>query len=307
MKREALIYNSATMNTPKNIIQFILGVVLFAMAGGEYNIITCVIAASGLGIGLGAIYLFNDLTDLKEDKGNNVKIRWKAVANGTMSKEESITLIKISIITGTLLAFLSGFNFFMIYILVIALNLCYSHPMVRWKNSKSLSVVAIATLQVLKFSSGWFLFTNSMKGFPILFVLALAIGYTLLFLYYKHNTTNLMKLIITDKKRILPLSFACIVMLLVSFGIYAFPASSLLAASMGLPTMGLYFLTKKYIGTSVNVVFMYAGLLILLVSFLLLSTPTVAAINQTMIDQNATMKEQVKMGVQILITELSAR
>ena len=160
MKREALIYNSATMNTPKNIIQFILGVVLFAMAGGEYNIITCVIAASGLGIGLGAIYLFNDLTDLKEDKGNNVKIRWKAVANGTMSKEESITLIKISIITGTLLAFLSGFNFFMIYILVIALNLCYSHPMVRWKNSKSLSVVAIATLQVLKFSSGWFLFTN---------------------------------------------------------------------------------------------------------------------------------------------------
>jgi hypothetical protein len=54
-------------------------------------------------------------------------------------------------------------------------------------------------------------------------------------------------------------------------------------------------------------VFMYAGLLILLVSFLLLSTPTVAAINQTMIDQNATMKEQVKMGVQILITELSAR
>jgi hypothetical protein len=96
-------------------------------------------------------------------------------------------------------------------------------------------------------------------------------------------------------------------MLLVSFGIYAFPASSLLVASMGLPTMGLYFLTKKYIGTSVNVVFMYAGLLILLVSFLLLSTPTVAAINQTMIDQNATMKEQVKMGVQILITELSAR
>jgi len=36
-----------------------LGVVLFAMAGGEYNIITCVIAAFGLGIGLSAIYLFN--------------------------------------------------------------------------------------------------------------------------------------------------------------------------------------------------------------------------------------------------------
>ena len=275
------------------------------MAGGDYNLITCIIAASGLSIGLGAIYLFNDLTDYKEDKHNTMKIRWKAVANGTMSRQESITLIKLFSITGTVLAFLSGINFFVIYLAVIGLNLCYSHPMIRWKANNTLSVVAIAILQVLKFSSGWFLFTNTIEGFPILFVMALSIGYTLMFMYYKNNTTNLINLVREDKKRVLPLSFTCIAMLLISFVIYAFPAISLMVAMMGIPTVGLYFLTKRYIGTSVNVLFMYLGLVILLLSFLLLSTPTVTAINQNMIDQNATVREQLRISVEEIITGFS--
>lgn len=307
MKREALIYNTAMLNLPKNTLQFLFGVILFAMAGGQYNILSCLIAASGLSIGLGAIYLFNDLTDLKEDKQNDMKIRWKAVANGSMSRQESITLIKLFIITGTVLALLSGLNFFLIYLSVIALNICYSHPSIRWKSSKSLSVVAIASLQVLKFSSGWFLFTRAIEGFPILFVMALAIGYTLLFIYYKNDTENLKKLVVQDKKRVLPLSLTCIFMLLTSFFIYTFPAISLSAIMLGIPTVGLYFLTKNHIGKSVNVVFMYVGLIVLLLSFLLLNTPTVTAINQNMIDQNATVREQLRISVEEIITGLSGR
>jgi len=307
MKREALIYNTAMLNLPKNTLQFIFGVLLFTMAGGQYNILTCIIAASGLSIGLGAIYLFNDLTDLREDKQNDMKIRWKAVANGTMSRKESITLIKLFSITGTVLAVLSGLNFFLIYLAVIALNICYSHPSIRWKNSQTLSVLAIATLQVLKFSSGWFLFTNTIEGFPIVFVMALAIGYTLLFMYYKNDTENLKKLVIEDKKRVLPLSLTCIIMLLTSFFIYTFPATALSAIMLGIPTIGLYFLTKRHIGTSVNVVFMYLGLVVLLLSFLLLSTPTVTAINQNMIDQNATMKQYIMVRAEQIITGISGR
>ncbi|MCC7573628.1 MAG: UbiA family prenyltransferase [Candidatus Methanofastidiosum sp.] len=307
MKREALIYNSAALNLPKNTLQFLFGVILFAMAGGEYNILTCIIAASGLGIGLGAIYLFNDLTDVKEDKHNSMKIRWKAVANGTMSRKESIILLKLFAILGTALALLSGLNFFIIYILVIGLNLCYSHPSIRWKSRKTLSVITISSLQVLKFSSGWFLFTNTLEGFPIIFVMAIAIGYALMFLYYKNNTQNLIHLIREDKKRVLPLSLACIIMLLTSFLIYAFPAISLMAIVLGVPTVGLYFLSKRYIGTSVNFAFMYAGLVILLLSFLLLSTPTVTAINQNMIDQNATMKQYILVRAEQIITGLSGR
>ncbi|KYC45379.1 MAG: phosphoribose diphosphate:decaprenyl-phosphate phosphoribosyltransferase [Candidatus Methanofastidiosum methylothiophilum] len=307
MKREAIIYNTATLNLPKNALQFLFGVLLFAMAGGSFNISTAIIAASGLSIGLGAIYLFNDLTDLKEDKNNAMKIRWKAVANGTMSRNESIALIKIFAVTGTALALLSGLNFFLIYLLVIGLNLCYSHPQIRWKNSPTLSVLTISLLQVLKFSSGWFLFTNTLEGFPILFVMAIAIGYALMFLYYKNNTQNLIHLIREDKKRVLPLSLACIIMLVTSFVIYAFPAIALMAIVLGVPTVGLYFLSKNYIGTSVNVVFMYAGLVILLLSFMLLSTPTVTAINQNMMDQNATVRQQIIVGVEQIITGLSGR
>ncbi|NPV50416.1 MAG: UbiA family prenyltransferase [Candidatus Methanofastidiosum sp.] len=307
MKREALIYNSATLNLPKNTLQFLFGVILFAMAGGDYNILTCIVAASGLGIGLGAIYLFNDLTDVKEDKHNSMKIRWKAVANGTMSRKESITLIKLFAILGTALAFLSGLNFFIIYILVIGLNLCYSHPSIRWKNRKTLSVITISLLQVLKFSSGWFLFTNTLEGFPIMFVMAIAIGYALMFIYYKNNTQNLIHLVREDKKRVLPLSLACLILLVTSFLIYTFPAISLMALVLGVPTVGLYFLSKRYIGTSVNVAFMYAGLVILLLSFLLLSTPTVTAINQNMIDQNATVREQLRISVEEIITGFSGR
>ena len=307
MKREALIYNSAALNLPKNTLQFLFGVILFAMTGGNYDILTCIIAALGLGIGLGAIYLFNDLTDVREDKLNAMKIRWKAVANGTMSKKESKILIKLFAILGTALALLSGLNFFMIYLLVIGLNLCYSHPSIRWKNRKTLSVMTISALQVLKFSSGWFLFTNTLEGFPIIFVMAIAIGYALMFIYYKNNTQNLIHLVREDKKRVLPLSLACLILFVTSFLIYTFPAISLMALVLGVPTVGLYFLSKRYIGTSVNVAFMYAGLVILLLSFLLLSTPTVTAINQNMIDQNATVREQLRISVEEIMSDLSVK
>ena len=52
---------------------------------------------------------------------------------------------------------------------------------------------------------------------------------------------------------------------------------------------------------------MYVGLVVLLLSFLLLSTPTVTAINQNMIDQNATMREQLRISVEEIITGLSGR
>lgn len=52
---------------------------------------------------------------------------------------------------------------------------------------------------------------------------------------------------------------------------------------------------------------MYVGLVVLLLSFLLLSTPTVTAINQNMIDQNATVREQLRISLEEIITGLSGR
>jgi len=52
---------------------------------------------------------------------------------------------------------------------------------------------------------------------------------------------------------------------------------------------------------------MYAGLAVLLLSFLLLSTPTVTAINQNMIGQNATVGEKLRISVEEIIPGLSRR
>ena len=49
------------------------------------------------------------------------------------------------------------------------------------------------------------------------------------------------------------------------------------------------------------------GLVVLPLSFMLLSTPTVTAINQNMIDHNATMKQYIKVTAEQIISGLSGR
>jgi len=283
MKLRALIYNSVTLNAPKNILQFLFGVVIYIGVTGNYDLLKVIFASLGLWFGLGAIYLFNDLTDYEEDKKNPLKISWKAIANGSISVQSAKYFIVIIAILGTIFSFLAGLNFFIIYSLIAILNLMYSYPAIRLKKSKNASVIVITLIQILKFSSGWFIFTNSLEGFPLSFVVCLSIGYTLLFLYYKNNTANAKKVIRENKKRVYPMSLLMFGFLLISFFMYAFPVVFIIMLSLSIPTVLLYYISKKYIGTKVNFAFMYAGLIIILLSFLLLSVPTVTATNETIL------------------------
>ncbi|NPV51246.1 MAG: UbiA family prenyltransferase [Candidatus Methanofastidiosum sp.] len=294
MKFRAIVYNSATLNAPKNILQFLFGVVIYTSLTGDYNILKIVVAASGLSMGLGAIYLFNDLTDYEEDRKNQMKISWKAIANGSISVQTAKYLIIILSILGTLFSFLSGTNFFVIFVAIIALNLLYSYPAIRLKSHKNSSLIVITLIQILKFSSGWFLFTNNLEGFPYPFVVSLSVGYALLFLYYKNNTTNAKTIIRENKKRVYPLSLVMFLFLLISFFMYAFPVVFLLILGMSVPTILFYTLSKDYLGTKVNFAFMYAGLIIILLSFLLLSVPTVTATNDTLLGYSTQIKEILK-------------
>lgn len=294
MKFRAIVYNSATLNAPKNILQFLFGVVIYTSLTGDYNLLKIVVAASGLSMGLGAIYLFNDLTDYEEDRKNQMKISWKAIANGSISVQTAKYLIILLSILGTLFSFLSGTNFFAIFIAIIALNLLYSYPAIRLKSHKNSSLIIITLIQILKFSSGWFLFTNTLEGFPYPFVISLSVGYALLFLYYKNNTTNAKTIIRENKKRVYPLSLVMFLFLLISFFMYAFPVVFLLILGMSVPTILFYTLSKDYLGTKVNFAFMYAGLIIILLSFLLLSVPTVTATNDKLLGYSSQIKEILK-------------
>ncbi|MCC7572328.1 MAG: UbiA family prenyltransferase [Candidatus Methanofastidiosum sp.] len=294
MKLRAIVYNSATLNAPKNILQLLFGVVIFASITGEYDLLKIVFAASGLSLGLGAVYLFNDITDYEEDKKNQMKISWKVIANGSISIPTTKNLVLILSILGTTFSFLAGMNFFIIFSLIIGLNLLYSYPSIRLKSHKNSSLIVITIIQILKFSSGWFLLTNSFKGFPFPFIMALSVGYTLMFIYYKNNTTSAKKIIKENRRRVYPLSLLLIGFLLISFFMYAYPIVFVLILAMAVPTILFYSLSKEYIGTKVNFAFMYAGLIIILLAFVLLSVPTVTASNDTLLGYSNHLKEILK-------------
>lgn len=291
MNYRAIIYNSATLNTPKNIFQFLFGVILYMNTFGDYTLLKIVLGASGLSMGLGAIYFFNDLTDYEEDKKNLMKISWKAIANGSIPIPKAKALIAILSIMGSSLSFLAGINFFIIFALIIALNLLYSYPAIRLKSHKNLSLIIITILQTLKVSSGWFLFTNSFNGFPFFIVFSFSVGYSLFFLYYKNNTTDIKKITEENKLRVYTLLTMLFLYLLISFFIYAFPVSLLLFIGMTIPTILFYKLSKEYLGTKVNFAFMYSGFLIILLSFLLLSVPTITTTNDNLLEYSNQLKE----------------
>lgn len=297
MTYRAIIYNSASLNAPKNILQFLFGVIIYSSLTGDYNLLKIVLGASGLSLGLGAIYLFNDLTDYEEDKKNQMKISWKAIANGSISIPTSRYLIVILSILGTSLSFLAGTNFFAIFASIMALNLLYSYPTIRLKSHKNTSLIIITFIQILKFSSGWFLFTSSFIGFPFPFVISLSVGYSLLFLYYKNDTANAKEIIKENRLRVYPLSILLFAFLLISFFMYAFPVVFVLILAMSVPTILFYTLSKDYLGTKVNFAFMYAGLIIILLSFLLLSSPTVSATNDTILVYSSQIKQILRHAI----------
>lgn len=291
MKSRALIYNSVTLNAPKNILQFLFGVIIYATYSGMYNIPRSVSAAVGLCLGLGAIYLFNDLTDYEEDKKNPFKNYWKAIANGSISIKSAKILIFILSVSGTLFSLISGRNFFIIYLTIITLNLLYSYPSIRLKSHKNLSLLVITVIQIFKFSSGWFLFTSSFEGFPFAIVFSISIGYSLLFLYYKNDTSNIIKITKENKLRVYLLSLFLFIFILISILTYSYPVVFVLILGMAVPTILFYNLSKDYLGTRVNFAFMYVGLAIILISFLLLSVPTVTATNDTILGYSTQLKD----------------
>lgn len=291
MKSRALIYNSVTLNAPKNILQFLFGVIIYATYTGMYDIPRSALAAVGLCLGLGAIYLFNDLTDYEEDKKNPFKNYWKAIANGSISIKSAKILIFVLSVSGTLFSLISGRNFFTIYLTIITLNLLYSYPSIRLKSHKNLSLLIITVIQIFKFSSGWFLFTSSFQGFPFAIVFSISIGYSLLFLYYKNDTSNIIKITKENKLRVYPLSLFLFIFILISILTYSYPVVFVLILGMAVPTILFYNLSKEYLGTRVNFAFMYVGLTIIIISFLLISVPTVAATNDTILGYSNQLKD----------------
>jgi 4-hydroxybenzoate polyprenyltransferase len=63
-----ILYNSVTVNLPKNIFQLMLGVILFVVVFGYPDITKLLMAIAGLGLAYSSVYIYNDIIDRDEDR-----------------------------------------------------------------------------------------------------------------------------------------------------------------------------------------------------------------------------------------------
>lgn len=290
-----LLCNSVALNIPKNLMQFIFGFILLTeVYPNEYSILKLILGASGFCIALSFVYLFNDLTDCEEDKKSSMKYQWKPIANGTLTKENANRMMYAFLFVGLAMAFICGFVFFILTGLVIALNILYSHPSIRLKKNRFYGLSDMVIIQTLKFSSGWFLFTETIKGLPILLVLSLSIIYSLAFLYYKNNTENALVVIKENKRLVIPMSIIAALCIMVSFTIYKFQEVFILMGALGLVTALAYISSKKFLGNKVNFVFIYVTFVLLLASFWLKDIPAVSARTEAIVDYSNILTDIIK-------------
>ncbi|MBU0898441.1 MAG: UbiA family prenyltransferase [Nanoarchaeota archaeon] len=291
MKWKNFVYNSISMSLPKNIVQFLVGVILFTMIFGYLNIGLTLLGLVGFVLSYSSIYLLNDIKDAEEDRKDEMKLKWKMIANGTLSIKKAIVLYFVLIISGLSISFLVNSWFALMMITLIAVNIFYS--VLKVKRCMPIASVFLLVMQFLKFSTGWFVLTTSLTLFPFWLVMTLALAYTAIFVGYKLKfKKELMK-----KQKWLFVVLG--IVLLTSFGfsivLHDFPLIVLLLFALSISWIviskrsGLKHYTHK------TMLLFYVSILpMIVISFLILTIPVAAEINS---DLNATFHEY-KIGIE---------
>ena len=105
--------NSLAINSVKNLAQFAVGFGLtVATFGYVFDLQRVVLAALSLLFIYLASYLYNDITDLAEDKKDPFKLKFKPLARGELKVETAKKLMGVLYALGFALAFFLGQEFF---------------------------------------------------------------------------------------------------------------------------------------------------------------------------------------------------
>ena len=185
MEWRNLIYNSVTVSLPKNMIQFLLGIVLYWIIVGTPEFRVAAFAFAAFAVAYSSVYLFNDAVDADEDKKDSDKSRWKPVASGAISKRAAMYSAILLCITGLSLSLFVNRWFFALNLVLIFLNFLHSSPQTRFKKSMKKSAVNMTLIESIKFSLGWFALTSNISLFPFWIILGLALAYTISYIFYK--------------------------------------------------------------------------------------------------------------------------
>jgi hypothetical protein len=130
------------------------------------------------------VYIFNDVTDLEEDKMHEVN--WKKQrplpsnkVNPGFAKKELVVLI----IAGLLLSTLVNWLFMIVLLLIVVINFFYTG--LRLKRWPMFSMNLLVALQVMKIVLGWLSINTNTLMMPLTFFITYGLGYGLSISVYK--------------------------------------------------------------------------------------------------------------------------
>jgi 4-hydroxybenzoate polyprenyltransferase len=288
MSYKKYLYNSITLNIPKNAFQFAIGAVLYLFIFGIINIAALLIGCAGFLAAYSSVYLLNDLNDVEEDKKDKEKIRWKLVANGQLSVRTAKILMYAFAATGFLLSFIVSKWFFLLVLGTVLLNVLHSWKHTRLKRSKWKTSVNMTGIEFLKYSSGWFALSSNISKFPFWLILTFSTAYVIFYFAYKLKLNEtVMK---NNLSVFVPLLFTLAFSFFASIFLYSFPLSVIIIT---ISMSSIFFLLRytniwAYSRIKDLNVLMNLVLIVPILSFLLMLNPVMAGLNEKV---NATIND----------------
>jgi len=278
MTIKKVFYNSVTVNLPKNIVQLLLGAVLYAAIFGVIDPVKLVLAAVGLGLSYSSVYMFNDIMDREEDAMDAQKRSWKLVANGSLRLEGAVSIYALLLLAGLLVSFFVNYLFGVMMAALVFLNFLHSVPGIRLKKRKLPTVFNITVIEFIKYSSGWFALTANVTKFPLWLVLMFAVIYSAGYIAYKFKFDG--KTIKDSRPLFIVFGIIVVVLFVTSLFSYGFPLALVILLVLSLVVFGLKYLFWYHEkGFNQMLLLELIILPLIIVSFLLLLIPSIGMAN----------------------------
>lgn len=276
-----IFFNSITISLPKNVIQFLLGIILYWLITGIPDTYVTLTALAGFLITYSAVYLYNDVIDYREDMLDKEKRKWKLVAGGGLTVGSAKLLTILCVVAGLSISFLVSRWFFIIMMGMLFFNLLHSSPYTKFKKKLYKTTFNMTIIEYLKYSSGWFALTSNISMFPFWLILAFSIVYTTSYIIYKFKFRG--KIIKTNKKLFWGLGIVGGVSYLISFIHYGFPISmTFLIVFPLIVLLVLKFMRVEVHRISNMIIIEYLILPVVIISFVILTVPMVGTANENM-------------------------
>jgi len=292
MKIKKVLFNSITISLPKNMVQFLLGIILFWFLLGIPDIFLTLASLTAFLISYSAVYVYNDIVDHEEDRKDAEKRKWKLVAGDMINLKQAKIILAIFIVAGMGLSFFISKWFFLMIAAMLFLNLLHSSPRARFKKSLRKTSVNMTAIEFLKYSCGWFALTSDISKFPFWIIMAFSLVYMASYLIYKFKFKG--SIIKGNKKMFVTIGLLGAFSYVVSFLQYGFPLSMILLIVIPL---SILLLMKKidieFHKINNMIVIEYLLLPVVIISFLVLMVPFVGQANERIADTIDSYKEIV--------------